>query len=303
MDWHLTPGDRIERAELHDRFGGRIHPRISPSKASPNIMLFSTRSAASRFDGWTGEHVHFGGEGGGDGTDQKLTQGNGALLRHENEGRVLRLFLQPESGPAEYIGAYQLDSHMPFAQVEAPEDPRRPLEVRQVFVFRLRPLTGPPRGLPHRAAAVTQRRVEKTGPGVRLTLPGQILAPAQQAAADMLARYEGFLRLSERSETAGYRITTGHSLSEIHVELFDHTREELVVPLASRARPGVWEALGRLNDQARFFTPAPRRALLLPGQPDPDLMDLLLSQHVTAIWPSGPFSYARSEPGPAGTRP
>ncbi|MFD5610479.1 hypothetical protein [Kitasatospora sp. NPDC127060] len=302
MDWHLIPGDRIERSELHDRFGGRIHPRISPSRTSPNILLFSTSTAASRFDGWTGEHVHFGGEGGVDGTDQKLNQGNGALLRHEAEGRALRLFLQPAFGPVEYIGDYRLDSRMPFAQVESPGDPRRPLEVRQALVFRLRPLSGPPRGLPDQAAAVTERQVTRTAPGIRSALPGQRLAPAQQAAAEMLARYEGFLRLSDRCETAGYRIATGHSLSEMQVELFDRTREELVVTLASCARPGVWEALGRLNDQSRFFAPTPRRALLLPGQPDPDLMDLLLSQQVTAIWPSGPFSYARSEAGPAATR-
>jgi len=39
-------------------------------------MLFLTpTAAASCFDGWTGEHAHFGGEGGLDGSDQTLTQG------------------------------------------------------------------------------------------------------------------------------------------------------------------------------------------------------------------------------------
>lgn len=51
-----SPGGRPRR-----RYGGRIHPRISPSRTTQNVFLFTT--PAGIFDGWTGEHVHFTGEG------------------------------------------------------------------------------------------------------------------------------------------------------------------------------------------------------------------------------------------------
>ncbi|MER6787935.1 hypothetical protein ABT330_25495 [Streptomyces sp. NPDC000658] len=57
----LALGETIDRAELHDRYGGRIHPRISPSRTTQNVFLFTT--PAGIFDSWTGEHVHFTGEG------------------------------------------------------------------------------------------------------------------------------------------------------------------------------------------------------------------------------------------------
>ncbi|MEV7123948.1 hypothetical protein [Kitasatospora griseola] len=307
MPWDLTPGEHLSRAELHSRFGGRIHPRISPSKSSPNVLLFTTGSASSRFDGWTGKHVHFTGEGGTDGTDQKFARGNKSLLRHAEEGRTLRLFHQPETGPTgsvTYLGECRIDPRRPFVWTEAPADPQRPLEDRRVMVFQLLPVGEPPQGLPHAAPAPLQRTVTGIGPGdlaYHLALLPQ--TPAREAARDLMLRYEVFLRWTEYASMERFRITTGHSATPLYVELLNNSRNELVVPVPSLARPGIWEALGRLRDQARFFESNPRGALLLPGQPDPDLADLLRGQEVIAIWPSGPLVYTRADPRTADTRP
>ncbi|WP_331727472.1 hypothetical protein OG871_40540 (plasmid) [Kitasatospora sp. NBC_00374] len=299
MNWDLTPGTHMSRAELHRRFGGRIHPRISPSKSSPNVLLFTTSTAGSRFDGWTGQHVHFRGEG-ADGTDQKLAQGNKSVLRHVTEGRALRLFRQPETGPTgtvEYLGECRIDSDRPFVWAEAPGDPHRPLEVRRALVFQLLPLGEPPRGLPTAAPA----RLERTVTAISATalanhLSRETEVPSRQAAGNLMIRYAAFLRWTESASMAHYRITTGHSVTPLYVELLNLTRNELVVPLASCARPGVWEALGRLRDQARYFETSPRGALLLPGAPDPDLAELLRGQDVTAVWPCGPLDFTRADP-------
>ncbi len=299
MSWDLLPGQHIERSELHARFGGRIHPRISPSKTSPNIMLFLTpTAAASCFDGWTGEHVHFGGEGGLDGRDQSLTQGNGSIFRHEEEGRALRLFLQPEGEPAQYVGQYRLDPQMPFVHADAPADPRRPLEVRRAIVFRLLPLNGTPTGLPVAAPVAREREVRRVDPG---TARGSVLgriepSPAQRGAARLLLRYEAYARWAHQAELTGFRIRAFGAVTALHVDLFDLTCNELVVARASCARAVVWEALGELHDLARFFTPTPRRVLLLPCEPDADLTELLLTQHVTAAWPCGARDFARTAP-------
>lgn len=123
--WHLALGETIDRAELHRRYGGRIHPlvqltgRISPSRTTPNVFLFTT--PAGVFDGWSGEHVHFTGEGGTAGTDQVLTQGNKSVLHHRAEGRTLRLFHQrPNTMAVAYLGHQHLDTDRPYVWADAP---------------------------------------------------------------------------------------------------------------------------------------------------------------------------------------
>ena len=44
--WNLEKGDRILRKKLHDRFGGGRQGGISPSRKSPNIMIFSDHVVA-----------------------------------------------------------------------------------------------------------------------------------------------------------------------------------------------------------------------------------------------------------------
>ncbi|MGW4890745.1 hypothetical protein ACWEQL_00525 [Kitasatospora sp. NPDC004240] len=296
MSWDLVPGQHLDRSEVHARFGGKPQGRISTAKSSHVLLFITPSDLASRFDGWTGEHVLFGGSGGLDGGDQTLTRYNWSVFRHVEEGRTLRLFLESDDRTVRYIGEYHLDPQRPFVVAEAPADIRRPLEVRRVFVFRLLPLDGPPTGLPHAVRTPAKRQVRETQPGVRTNPFGAKPSPAQFAAAKLLLRYESFIRWKAGAQATGYRITTGTNITELQVELFDLTRNEVVVTLASCARPAVWEALGRLHDQARFFTPRPRRVLLLPNEPDADLAELLRTQHITAVWPSGPSGFARTGP-------
>ncbi|MFJ4680521.1 hypothetical protein [Kitasatospora sp. NPDC088783] len=292
MTWDLAPGTRLPRADVHARFGGRPKPRISPSKSSPNVLLFAApATAAGRFDGWSGEHVHFGGEGGTDGTDQVLTHGNGTVLRHEAEQRALRLFRPGDDGTVEYVGEYRLARKRPVAHAEAPADPRQPLQVRRTVVFRLTPLDGPPHTLPPVEATAARLRLRRTEPGIPT---GTAPTPGHEAAAKLLRDYELHARHIHQCDVTGYRITPADSLTSWHVELLDHTRNEVLATLTTLARPAVWEALGRLHDQARHFRPRPRRVLLMPTGPDAGLAALLRAQKVTALWPSGPEDFTRT---------
>ncbi|MEV7929021.1 hypothetical protein [Kitasatospora sp. NPDC088779] len=166
--------------------------------------------------------------------------------------------------------------------------------MRRVVIFRLIPVDDPPKGLPIASPTSSEREIHKTEPGVRSSPFDGEPSPAQQTAAKLLLRYAAFARWSRQAEVTGYRIKTRASLTDLHVDLFDVTHNEVLVVLPSCARPGIWEALGRLHDQARFFTPLPRRVLLLPDEPDADLTELLLVQHVTAVWPSGPREFSRT---------
>lgn len=300
MSWDLIPGQRIVRADLHARYGGRIQPRISPSKQSPNVHLFVTPDAeASSFDGWTGRHLHFGGEGGLDGTDQTLSHGNRSVFEHEQDGRALRVFLQLHGQPVQYLGQFRLDPKVPFVHVDAPSDARRPQNVRRAVVFRLLPLNGSPLvGLPVADPVARRRTVQPTAP---CSVPGAVLrhaepSPAQEAASKLLRHYESHARWSHKADLTGYRIKIAGAFTELHVDLYDLTRNELVVARATSARAAVQGAIGELHDLVRYFDPEPRRVLLLPSPPSSDLMELLLRQQVTAMWPSGPREFVRAEP-------
>ncbi|MGW3391917.1 hypothetical protein [Streptomyces cinereoruber] len=297
-EWNLGLGETIGRAELHQHYGGRIHPRISPSRASQNVFLFTTNvslfdAPAALFDGWTGEHVHFTGEGGTAGTDQVLTHGNKSVLHHHAEGRTLRLLHQrPDAQEVTYLGHLHLDSDCPYVWADAPCDPRRPLEIARRLVFRLRPVFSPPPGFLPTTSPVTWTPQIRTDATPALLLDP---SPAQRAAAKLLTSYSRYLRAADGTELLHYRVRPAAALAELSAH-HDPTRNELVAVLPTLARPAIWAALGELQDLTRFMDQRPDRALLLPAAPDHDLAELLHHAGTTAIWPVDPYSFLRTQP-------
>ncbi|MET7487092.1 hypothetical protein [Streptomyces sp. NPDC005538] len=289
--WHLALGETTNRAELHRRYGGRIHPRISPSRTTRNIFLFTT--AAGLFDGWTGEHVHFTGEGGTAGTDQVITHGNKSVLHHHAEGRTLRLFHQrPNTMAVTYLGHLHLDSDRPYVWADAPCDPRRPLEISRRLVFRLRPVFSlPPAVLPTTPPAASAPQVRTESAPALLPDP----SPAQRAAANLLAAYSRYLRAMHATDMVHYRVRPAGALTGLFTH-HDSARNELVAVRPTLARTAIWAALGELQDLTRFIDPRPDRALLLPSEPDDDLAELLHHTSVSAIWPIERDSFARTQP-------
>ncbi|MGC5263915.1 hypothetical protein ACPXCO_23130 [Streptomyces cyaneofuscatus] len=289
--WHLTLGASIERAELHHRYGGRIHPRISPSRATQNVFLFTT--SAGIFDGWTGNHVHFTGEGGTAGTDQVLTHGNKSVLHHHAEGRTLRLFHQrPDTTTVTYLGHLHLDSDLPYVWADAACDPRRPLEIARRLVFRLRPVFSPPPAFLPTApptASTPQVRTESAPP----LLPDP--SPAQRTGANLLAAYSRYLRAVHDIDLVHYRTRPAGALTELFTH-HDPARNELIAVRPTLARTAIWAALGELQDLTRFMDSRPERALLLPSEPDDDLAELLHHASAAAIWPVDRYLFTRTQP-------
>jgi hypothetical protein len=76
--WRLKPGDRIRRTELHDLYGGSGQSGISPSRISPNILVFTDPRSGERhgyFDQWAADDsFHYTGEG--QRGDQTMTRGD-----------------------------------------------------------------------------------------------------------------------------------------------------------------------------------------------------------------------------------
>lgn len=77
---------------------------------------------------------------------------------------------------------------------------------------------------------------------------------------------------------------TTHAL---HNDIFNKTRNQLIEAKASSTRGDIRMAIGQLADYSRFVQGSPRQAVLLEAKPHPDLLDLLRSRGIGAIWRSG----------------
>lgn len=138
MPWDLRPGDEIRRKELHRQYGGGGQGGISPSRTSPNVLIFSDLTAGSQhgyiYDAWDAVQpglFHYTGEG--QFGDQQMIRGNRAIFDHAEDGRAIRLF-DGVRGDVRYVG------EMEFA---GPAFEMRPAhesggaKVREVIVFHL----------------------------------------------------------------------------------------------------------------------------------------------------------------------
>jgi hypothetical protein len=108
---------------------------------SPNVLIFSDLSVGEQhgysYDGWDRTDpglFHYTGEG--QRGDQRLNVGNGAILRHRQEGRALRVF-EGARGRVRYLGEFRLAQH-PYDMQPAHESGSKTL--RNVVVFHLRPV-------------------------------------------------------------------------------------------------------------------------------------------------------------------
>jgi predicted RNA-binding protein with PUA-like domain len=139
IPWMLYPGDRIRRTELHDRYGGSGQSGISPSRATPNILVFADPRSGERhgyFDQWApDDSFHYTGEG--QRGDQTMTKGNLAILNHRADSRALRVF-RGATGTVQYVGEFVLDELEPYTVETAPSTGNGP--PRRVFRFHLFPI-------------------------------------------------------------------------------------------------------------------------------------------------------------------
>jgi hypothetical protein len=139
VPWTLRPGDCIRRTELHALYGGSGQSGISPSRTTPNILVFTDPRSGERhgyFDRWAADDsFHYTGEG--QRGDQTMTKGNLAILNHRTDGRALRVF-QGATGTVQYVGQFVLYELEPYTITTAPSTGNGP--PRQVIRFHLLPI-------------------------------------------------------------------------------------------------------------------------------------------------------------------
>jgi hypothetical protein len=297
--WALQPGDAIERTTLQERYGGRRHGGIGPSRTSPNVLLFCEPAAGEpfgHFDGWRADGCfHYTGEG--QRGDQRMKSGNAAIATHEADGRALRLFLGGH-GRVTYEGEFVLATDPPHYTTDAPEANNGP--DRNVIVFRLRPLDVRPKPGSSMLDRVNSSVVEDVPVEERWT-ERAFVAPTRRAQE--AERREQALILAFRD----HLLAQGHQVSRLKIvppgeakplfsDLFDRTTNTLYEAKGTVERGAIRMAIGQLLDYSRFVDPSPRLAVLLPSRPRPDLCALLRVAGVEIVWREGrKFAHSAGE--------
>jgi hypothetical protein len=306
--WGLKPGDDRIRKEIHGAYGGSSQNGISVSAQTPNILVYSDHEKASRngydFDGWDVNHELFYYTGDGPVGDQQLTRRNKKLLDHKESQLALRLFVAVGnfSGTGtrvhRYVGQFEVDPDLPYVQRVAPGADGAP---RKVIIFRLRPIgeiatdvaqTSPIEGaiaaakieviavnaIPLAAIKSEESEFERTVSGT-----------ATQTEAVLVARFQEYLEKSHGRVVKRYEIQTPVGI--LYTDAADTTANILYEAKGTAERMSVRLALGQVLDYGRYVRHC-ALAVLLPGPPAADLIELLESHKVGCVveGQSGQFS-------------
>jgi hypothetical protein len=295
MDWELKPGDTISRVELHQRYGGIRQGGVSPSRSSPNVLIFSDTKVGERygyFDGWRADGL-FDYTGRGRTGDQQMTEGNLAILRHREDGRSIRLFFGVR-GVVTYKGEFEIDPDSLFYQTDAPEFGTD--RVRQVIVFRLRPMDTKPPAVESKldklsSSSVSEVAVEALNTESTFVNPKAETYEMFRREQSLVLAYKAYIQ-TKGSEVVRYQIRPEGEAKPLFSDLYDKSRNNLIEAKGTVAREAIRMAIGQLADYGRFVEPKPRLGVLLPTRPRKDLETLLLSQGIRAIWQTerGKFS-------------
>ncbi|MEU0083472.1 restriction endonuclease [Streptomyces sp. NPDC006274] len=290
--WVLEPGDRIERKELHAKFGGRTQGGIGPSAKTPNVFVFTDPVAGEKhgyYDGWMPDGCfHYSGEG--QYGDQRMLSGNASILNHQAEGRALRVF-QGARGIVTYRGEFVVDPQDPWYTADAPETDDGPL--RKVIVFRLRPVDTEPqepstklgRLLNEQRNPVEVMPLERNESETTFVNPNREAYEADRKEARLVKDFADFLA-RRGHQTQRHRILPPGETRPLFTDLHCETLALLSEAKGSVTRENIRMAIGQLADYGRFVHHS-IRAILLPSKPREDLLTLAESQGCAVIWPEG----------------
>jgi hypothetical protein len=261
---------------------------MEPAVKADSVFLFTQPEVGKAFgytyDGWRGDGTfHYTGDG-QEGDQSPDAGGNRALLQAPQQGRAIRVF-RSEGPLTTYLGVFRLDDP-PWFPADAPD---RNGQVRKVLVFRLVPSEEVLRDAAD-VAPIDPTEAEELSIEA---LDVESYAASRPEESTIAVRREAQLVLDYCAWLAARgESTTRHRIplpagGFLYTDVFNKATSELIEAKASAARPYVRAGLGQLLDYARYL-PHERRALLTPSRPADDLIDLLKSHNIGAIWQDGP---------------
>lgn len=268
---------------------------MSPSRTTPNIMLFSDPKTGEQhgyYDGYAADGVY---EYTGEGKvgHQQMTVGNKALLNHAQDGRAVRLFTG-SGGVVTYEGEFRLDANEPFRQDLVHSTGGGPL--RNVFKFRLHPVSEGASAAPVPDGVVDPASTDRQSdpspvsavPIAKQNVEEWIVTPAQyvKASAVEAQLVRSFKAYLERKGDVVRRHRYGTGSQPLFNDVFNETRRQLIEAKGSCSRPAVRMAIGQLLDYQFLERTPVALGVLLPEQPAAPILALLHHLSIVAIWPS-----------------
>jgi hypothetical protein len=248
-------------------------------------MLFSdseTGAPHGYVDGWkNADRFDYTGEG--QRGDQRMRGGNLQILRHEQDGRALRLF-EGSGGVVKYVGEFYLDKSDPYELVDAPESGGGP--IRAAILFHLRPAENTPR--PNLPEAVPRRvLVERVPIEERFTErfavdPNREPRESERRESRLVQDFKTYLE-AKGHELYRNMIRLPDAAQPLFTDLFIEDLAILVEAKGTLARAAFRSAIGQLADYRRFIG-NPDAAILLPSAPTRDLLDLADSLDLSVYW-------------------
>lgn len=285
-EWPLAPGGRISRARLHDLVGGGRQSGISPSRKTPNILLFYAPDSGEKhgyFDHWKHDGLfHYTGEG--QNRDQVFARGNKAIRDHALEKRALRLF-KGAGGDVEYVGEFSLDHFYASKTNESGSS-----KARNVIIFAIRPSHVDPVGFladtedsssENDDQRIRRGSIEK--PDVTESLRPQIDQVRFVRSESLLVQRFSLLLEANGFQPTRLRIKPTGEQQDIINDLYVEQLGLIVEAKSDCHRGSARMAIGQLLDYARFVDRAVRCALL-PSRPGADLASLFASASVIVVW-------------------
>ncbi|MFC8956282.1 hypothetical protein ACFT8P_27210 [Streptomyces sp. NPDC057101] len=319
--FELVPGRATTRDEIAAEFGCGTFQGIEPAVEAKKVFVYSDPTAGEEygytFDG-RAEDDEYGPlylyTGYGKSGNQELKSRNKSLHDHVAAGREVHLLVadgkMPDSGQKRqrYIGQMIVDPITPYVtRTGLGEDKKK----RTVLVFRLRPAPGttPVWRDEDWLSPAAATAIEEIEPEPQPVIPAQTSVKAknseQHTTAQTIANIPGGPKTVHRREgllveafkkhiaAAGhvhktFQITVAGEPGALTPDIYDATDHVLYEGKGLTTRNHVRMALGQLMDYRRhvekFEGDGLRVAVLLPGEPSPDLKDLLASQDVHLVY-------------------
>lgn len=143
------------------------------------------------------------------------------------------------------------------------------------------PLLDGPEGEPSSTLRWSRVPLERVG-RTSFAVQGASDRHGRRTEALLVERYAASL---EPDRLGRARVTTETDV--LYSDLLNETRHQLIEAKASATRPSIRMAIGQLADYARYIDPAPALAVLVPVRPSQDLLALLVSVGLAAVWEDG----------------
>ncbi|GAA3488559.1 hypothetical protein [Streptomyces cremeus] len=351
----ISPGDVRTRAQICPVFGGSSQGGICAAIDKGNVNLYSDPDVGEKFgyyDGWLAEEDELGavfeytgaGKSGDQTFDGVAGAGNRAIVRHAEQGRVLRVFTRVGKVPGSdtkthrYLGPFTLDSMEPYVwrrvhgedgvernvivfRLRADGDVQHaqqdvipaaektagefvPFQAVTAAMFQSEPATSGSLSIPKQQVAkgTTRRKPapnsDTSGTFVVPEAFGTHLSVRAASAATVAVRHEAELTQAYKAhldaaghQTGAYQIKVKGLTSTLRTDLYDATAHVLYEAKGSNSREDVRMALGQILDYSRYVEMPehegePKRVILLPSAPAPDMYDLLDRYEVSVVYRS-----------------